>query len=189
MQNHMPWAGWYDDPVPVTGPVGDSREAVGTYLRGLEYSDDALSDFLRALRSSSERTVVVFYGDHLPAVYDDGVLDAEPTRTRYETPFLVWDSAGNTARPQPLTSAGHLLPLLYDVVDAPLPPYIALIEQLRRRLPAVTREHLVTAAGEEIAGEDALPPATQRLLGDLRLVQYDFSVGERYALDAMWPQD
>ncbi|MFC5177020.1 LTA synthase family protein [Nocardioides taihuensis] len=188
MQNHMPWADWYDDPVPVAGPDDpDVRAEVGTYLRGLSYSDAALADFLRALRRSPERTVVLFYGDHLPGLYDD-VLPSDPARTRWETPFFVWDSRGNLARPQPLTSAGNLLPLLYDVVGEPVPPYYALLERLRRHLPAVTRRYLVTADGTEVADEASLSPRVQGLLDDLRLVQYDFSLGHRYALDAMWPQ-
>ena len=39
--------------------------------------------------------------------------------------------------------------------------------------------------GRELT-EDQLSPEQQQLLHDYRLVQYDFSIGHRYAVDDMW---
>ena len=35
--------------------------------------------------------------------------------------------------------------------------------------------------------EAELDASTRQLLDDMRLVQFDFSIGQRFALDAMWP--
>jgi hypothetical protein len=43
----------------------------------------------------------------------------------------------------------------------------------------------VSPSGQEIA-ETSLSAKGKALLRDYRMVQYDFSLGERYAVDRMW---
>ena len=38
-----------------------------------------------------------------------------------------------------------------------------------------------------IVSSTELDATTRQLLDDMRLVQFDFSIGQRFALDAMWP--
>ena len=67
MQNHMPYAGRYDDPVRIKEPRHSGT--LGQYVRGLTHSDDALRSFIGRLEKSEEKTVVVMYGDHFPSAY------------------------------------------------------------------------------------------------------------------------
>jgi phosphoglycerol transferase MdoB-like AlkP superfamily enzyme len=90
MQNHMPYDGRYADPVHVTGPDGEPLPAVGQYLRGLRHSDQAVENLVHRLSRSKEGTLVVFYGDHLPSVYPQSVIEENSWRVRHQTPFFVW---------------------------------------------------------------------------------------------------
>jgi len=45
---------------------------------------------------------------------------------------------------------------------------------------------IITSDGAETP-EESLDSRSSQLLEDLRLVQYDFSIGERYAVDELWP--
>jgi len=187
MQNHIPVDGNYDDPIAVDGIGGDQGDRIGQYARGLEHSDLAMADFLDDLEASDEKTVVLFYGDHLPGIYDSEVKDANSDGLAlYETPFFVWDSEGNAHRPMPITSPAFFLPLVYQVADAPVPPYLALLDRLHRRVSALQQGRVITSDGAETP-EDALDPQSAQLLEDMRLVQYDFSIGERYAVEDLWP--
>ncbi len=187
MQNHIPVDGNYDDPVEVDGIGGDQGDRIGQYARGLEHTDAALKQFLDDLEASDEKSVVLFFGDHLPGIYDSEVKNANDDGLGlYETPFFVWNSEGNEHRPAPLTSPAFFLPLIYRVANAPVPPYLALLDRLHDHISAMQQGRIITSDGAETP-EDSLDPRSSQLLDDMRLVQYDFSIGERYAVDELWP--
>jgi len=183
MQNHMPYAGRYDD--PLAGPHGEPLGELGQYTRGLTYTDRAVKDLIDGLRRSDEKTVVVFYGDHLPGLYPDSVFARNSLRTMHETPFFVWANFPGQNAPQPTTSPIHFMDLALERADAPVPPYYALLQELRRQVPAMEGGTMVGAQDRELSPARLSPPAT-RLLRDYRLVQYDLSVGQRYSAHAMF---
>ncbi|GAA4694621.1 alkaline phosphatase family protein [Nocardioides nanhaiensis] len=186
MQNHVPMSGSYHDPVDVAGVEKDQAQPIGAYARGLSYTDAALADLLDSLESQEERTVVVFYGDHQPGIYGDEIISANPALAPYRTEFFLWDSEGNSPAPQPLTSPIHFLPMAMDMLGAEIPPYYVLLKRLREEIPAMEGEAFYTPDGRPHTDIETLSPTAQQLLEDLQMVQYDFSVGERYALDDMW---
>jgi hypothetical protein len=85
----------------------------------------------------------------------------------------------------PLTSSSEYLPYVFDLVGQTLSPYYELLTEVREEIGAVGPGHIVAPDGTELT-EDDLTPDQQALLADYRLVQYDFSIGERYAVDDMW---
>jgi len=186
MQNHVPTADWYDEPVPVTTPGGaDAEAALGGYARGQEYTDHELDEFLRQLRAGPEKTVVVFYGDHYPAVFDSQVTDANPGLGMLETPMFIWSSTGQAPRALPVTSPTAFLPDVFELVGEPLSPYFELLAEVAEQIGAIGPGRIVRPDGTETTEAD-LSPEQQSLLHDYRLVQYDFSVGARSAVDDMW---
>ncbi|HWJ08324.1 MAG TPA: LTA synthase family protein [Nocardioides sp.] len=188
MQNHIPVDGNYEDPVPVEGAGGGAGRRIGQYARGLEHTDEALDDFLDKLQEGPERTIVLFYGDHLPGIYDSSVKHDNAGLALYRTPFFIWSNepGHNVPREIPTTSPAFFLPLLYDVADAPVPPYLAMLGEMRKHLSAIQQGRLLDGSGEPTK-ETELDSTTAQLLDDMRLVQFDFSIGRRFALDAMWP--
>lgn len=185
MQNHIP-VDSYHDPIPVTGVEGEEANRIGNYARGLAHTDDALAEFLQGLKDSGEKTVVVFYGDHLPGIYGTDVIDQNPGNGMYTTPFFLWSSEGTPKKVLPQSSPTQFLPMLYDLADAPLPPYYALLDRLRTHVAALEQGRMLDPEGRMITEAD-LDRQGKRLLNDARLVQYDFSIGQRYSLDRMWP--
>lgn len=184
MQNHMPYPGRYDDPVPVTGPDGQRLDDIGHYVRGLTHTDRALRELVRNLERLDEPTVVVFYGDHQPGSYPDAVFDANGAAVMHQTPFFVWASFAGRDRPQPVTSPTHFVDLVFERADAPVPPYYALLQRLRTEIPAMRRGLWFGPDSRRVSREDLTRRARQ-LLHDYRMVQYDLSVGERFSVEAM----
>ncbi len=185
MQNHIPFPGRYDDPARITGPDGEPLGETGQYVRGLSHSDAALADLIGNLERSDERTVVVFYGDHLPATYPESVHRANTRRTMHQTPFFVWANFPGHDEPQPTTSPTHFVDLLLQRADAQVPPYYALLQRLREQLPAIDSGMAVDRRDRLVSPAD-LSDKALRLLRDYRLVQYDLSAGRRYCEDAMF---
>ncbi len=187
MQNHMPYTDRYDDPIGVTGPDGEPLTDVGQYLRGLQHSDQALERLIDQLRRSDEKTMLVFYGDHLPGIYPDSVFESNAGRVLRQTPFFVWANFPGPEDPQPTTSPTHFMDLVLERANAAVPPYYALLEELRSEIPAMDSGMMLDASGGRLEPFE-LSPRARRLLHDYRLVQYDLSVGHRYSADAMFGQ-
>ncbi len=187
MQNHIPVDDAYSNPIPVTGVSAGQANRISNYARGLAHTDKALADFLARLKKSKEKTVVVFYGDHLPGIYDSDIRDTNGDLTIHQTPFFLWSNTGKeVADPQPVTSPIFFLPLLYQLADAPIPPYYALLERLHAQVPAIEQGRILNPDGN-LVERTALPWKAQAVLNEAQLVQFDFSIGERFAVEAMWP--
>jgi phosphoglycerol transferase MdoB-like AlkP superfamily enzyme len=183
MQNHIPYDDRYDDPIPVTGPDGESMPETGQYLRGLTHSDAALRDLVGELENLDEPTVLVMYGDHLPGTYPDAVHQANGSLMK-QTPFLVWSNFPAPRIEERLVSPTHFTDLLVQHADSAVTPYLALLTRLREEVPAMDATVLYDDQGRRIA-RDRLSPRAARLLEDYRLVQYDLAVGGRYSEDVM----
>ncbi|HEY1133311.1 MAG TPA: LTA synthase family protein [Nocardioides sp.] len=192
MQNHSPYGAKYDDPIgveldPDLGVNDSLGRSIGDYARGLRHSDDALRDFIGALEESDEDTVVLFYGDHLPALYGETLRGINGDLAMHETPFFAWSNRGdNVPRSTGPVSSAFLLPYVFEAADAPVPPYLALLQAFRDEVGSVFQGRIVTPRGD-VVGTDELSTRQARLLHDLRLVQYDATVGSRHATDALWP--
>ena len=190
MQNHYPMVDNYDDPIPVGGVSEKTARQYSNYARGLRFSDDALRDFVSELEQSDEKTAVVFYGDHQPAFWDEDVYERNSDLGMRQTPFFLWTNFRDLPSGQtpPLTSPIYFLPMLFDQLGAPLPPWYVLLLELHEQVPAMEQGEYFLPTGQKVT-EDELSARAQRLLRDYRLMQYDLAVGQRYSQSAMFYPD
>lgn len=187
MQNHGAHHGSYPNPIGVEGLTDPNKaEEYGQYARGLAHTDEALEDFLGALQERDEHTIVVYYGDHHPGVYDEEMINHNPGDALFQTPFFVWSSDTNQAQEVPAIAPSMFLPLVYEAAHAPMPAYVALLDDVRRIVPVIQHARMLDPQGQPVDAAD-LDAEAAALLEDLRMTQYDFSVGGRYAIDRMWP--
>lgn len=184
MQNHYPMAGTYKHPIPVRGlHDAQATESLEHYARGLRHSDNAMRGFVRRLEASEEKTVVVFYGDHLPPVWPRSALSV---RARHETPFFVLANFElSRSERLPTTSPIYFMNHVLRSTDAPVPAYYALLQRLEQQIPAMGQTMMI-GPDDRRKAQDQLPARARRLLRDYRLVQYDLSVGDRYAEAGMF---
>ena len=186
MQNHYPMIDEYADPIEVDGLKDeDEKEQAEQYARGLKYTDEALQNFIESVETSDEKTVVVFYGDHLPAVWLKGTQERNGRRTMRETPFFVYSNFSDNTRQNPTTSPIHFMNHVFEAADAAVPPYYALLAELEREIPAMERGILINSDDETVRKKN-LSDKAKELLHDYKLVQYDLSVGERYSQTEMF---
>jgi hypothetical protein len=158
------------------------RRNIGQYLRGLRYSDEALEQLVTDLEALEERTIVLFYGDHFPAIWSNQIWARNGGQGMYGTPWFVWANF-ETAPVEPeaeLLGPNHLINQLLSAANAPVTPYDALLEEIAAEVPAAERGIMLDPQGRVITAED-LSPQARELLEDYRLVQYDLAVGEGFA--------
>lgn len=186
MQNHGTYQDFYPDPIGSNLADPDKAEEYGQYARGLAHTDAALADFLTRLQARDETTIVVFYGDHHPGIYDDELMSLNEPDGVFDTPFFVWNSTTQRTQTVEVVSPAMFLALVHEAADAPVSPYVALLDDVRHTVPVLQPSRTLDAQGLPVEPGD-LDGRTAALVEDLRMVQYDFSVGERYAIEAMWP--
>ena len=133
MQNH----GGYDNPaitdaphLALEGMQGDYPQAE-VYLGLLRESDRALEYLIGELEKRDRPTVLLFFGDHLPAL-DEGfyeelhggpIEDNETEESCYTVPFILWTNYDIEERQIDLTSLNYLSGYVYDVAGIPLPAW------------------------------------------------------------------
>lgn len=181
MQNHMVYSGKYPNTNYSAQGTGNAREAAN-YLQDLAYSDDALAEFLETIGQSTEKTIVVFWGDHLPSFYNETVVETNGRLKMHQTPLLIYSNFAEN-----YDTIGTISPIYYmnhilDIANAQVTPYHAFLMELEEVLPAfekgtyLERDSTVVAAKRE-----DLSKTTQELLKVYDMIQYDVTVGENYS--------
>lgn len=114
IQNHQSYTYQKYGDVPdaqVSVPLTEEEnEALSVYLQGVRDSSEMLAQLAAYLDTVDEPTVLVFFGDHRPAlgsVYDTLGLATDGLAT-YEVPYLLWTNRACTAE----------LPALPECMDA-----------------------------------------------------------------------
>lgn len=170
------------------------------YAQTLQESDAYLGEFIANLEALDEPTVVLFYGDHAPGIFDVVVDSDQPTRA-YQTPYLIWanfdlpgvtanngpantssDSTGaaadhaETGTALPTVSPNCLLNELYNTLQVQKPAYFYLVDAVCSEVPVLTH-----TAGQDDAIEATY--ATSEPLRAYQMATYDLLGGKQYWIE------
>lgn len=210
MQNHMPYANWYNDNefAQAEAPASDryNNDTLATYVKGVEYTDTYTANFLDQLNSIDTPITVVFYGDHLPGIYNpvNGGEEPDPL-TLHETDYFIWSNAATYASdPLPaaqtglFTSSNYFMAQTTQHLGAKVSPYLAFLEEMHEAIPAISVPmnaipNTATAddsnsptylnADGAITSSGEFSDGTLELLEDYKLIQYDQTAGKHYLDD------
>lgn len=167
MQNHAPWS--VSSPVEVTGEGEgfDEKENANLteYARLLTHTDNATREFLDSLKSINKKITVVFYGDHLPGFYPISAFKDEPEK-QYQTDYFIWSNYQTKKLDYLQVGSSDFIAELLEHTDSKVSPYQALLTDV-----------LLTKKNSSLTKEQ------EQTLEDLKLVQYDISVGNGYLKD------
>ncbi|PWG59530.1 arylsulfatase [Bifidobacterium catulorum] len=212
MQNHMNYDNWYNDnefkasSTDPDSPLGlDETTQIQTYAKGMEYTDQATRSFLDQLDNISKPITVIFYGDHLPGIYASASSDANNSVALHETDYFIWSNKASQSHGTKLpdstsaiTSPNYFMAQTAEHMNAKVSPYLAFLTELHDKVPA-----LEPPVVNQIQSWSRIPDgqalyldrkgnrvditkadkATQELLEDYRLIQYDITDGEGYLKD------
>ena len=109
------------------------------YLYLLGDADHELGRLADALQKRKRRTVLLFYGDHLPALppiyHQIGFADGQGPKTQ-PVPWLLLDSRRNLSEHSPMDTTSWLLPsILLETAGISGDRYFATLSVLRNSLP------------------------------------------------------
>ena len=73
-------------------PVESEEQSFEYYVNQLKEMDDFVGELINMLSEKDEKTVVVFYGDHLPPF--DFTEDMLSNKDKYQTQYVIWNNFG-----------------------------------------------------------------------------------------------
>lgn len=184
MQTHMPYNGKYDR----LGYSAEISDGSGTldlenYLQDISYSSAALKQFTEELKNLSRRTLVVFWGDHLPGIYSDTIQAKNDKQTLHETQFLMFDSKGKLEKQttqDAITSPFYFAANLMEQTNQTTNGFYQLLLSLEQELPVFERE-LYYQNGQWYK-EAQFNRSQQEIYDEYQLIQYDIVAGKQYSL-------
>lgn len=182
MQTHMPYDGKYQQ-LEYTAKTEDNSgiSSLENYLQDISYSSQSLKAFTEELKKLSRRTLVVFWGDHLPGIYSDTIQNSNEKHTLHETQFLMFDSQGELEKTEaPVTSPFYFAADLINQTNQQTTGFYQLLLALQNELPAFERE-LYYQEGQW-QREAQLNKKQAELYQAYEMIQYDIVSGEKYSL-------
>ncbi|EQA5380025.1 LTA synthase family protein [Enterococcus hirae] len=182
MQTHMPYDGKYQQ-LEYTAKTKDNSgiSSLENYLQDISYSSQSLKAFTEELKKLSRRTLVVFWGDHLPGIYSDTIQNSNEKHTLHETQFLMFDSQGELEKTEaPVTSPFYFAADLMNQTNQQTTGFYQLLLALQNELPAFERE-LYYQEGQW-QREAQLNKKQAELYQAYEMIQYDIVSGEKYSL-------
>ncbi|MBT1182299.1 sulfatase-like hydrolase/transferase [Bifidobacterium sp. CP2] len=209
MQNHMPYSGWYNDNQFDWANVSenlsdDERYQINTYAKGVSITDQSTADFLNQLNAMDKPVTVIFYGDHLPGIYQTASQSPDNDLALHQSDWFIWSNQASVsanvkldpaATSSNVTSPNYFMELASEHMNAKVSPYLAFLAAARMQEPAF--ERLVLGAGGfstdtsttylDANGGVVKPrkfdAKTKRLMREYRLIQYDMTAGKNYLAD------
>lgn len=193
MQNHFSWG---EDDYPEdyrvkleTPGLSQDRKAILTsYATGVRDADTALKYLLDYFSSVSEPTIIVFYGDHMPALDEDTLTaggyiqgnssDPQNVQKLHSTPYIIWNNYSQKKVRQVNLSMYELVPYMTQSFNLQRPLYFDyLLDQFNT--------YHGYASGAYIGGDNVATltmPADAKKYSDTQwLFEYDLLIGKRYA--------
>ena len=185
MQTHMPYAGKYSQlDFSATTEDNNGTDTLNNYLQDIAYSSEALKAFTEALKDTSRRTLVVFWGDHLPGIYSDEIKNKNEKQALHQTEFLMFDTAGKLEKRETndaVTSPFYFAASLLEQTNLKTTGFYQLLLEMESAIPAFERE--LYFQNGQWGKEAQLNRAQEEVYEAYRLIQYDLVSGEQYSLD------
>lgn len=157
VQNHGGYTGEISElpeKVTITGHEGQYTETEN-YLTLAHESDRALGEFLTYLGNYAEPTIVVFYGDHQPAI-ETGFIEMamnknesdfilEDRQKMYQVPFFIWSNYDMEEETIDAMSINYLSTLMCEKLGLPMTGMQKYLQELRLQLPVINSVCMIDA--------------------------------------------
>lgn len=203
MQNHLPYSDWYVDnefkDADISSDINDAeRQQIDTYAKGVSHTDSATINFLNQLNELQKPTTVIFYGDHLPGIYQTAAMEKRNQLALHESDYFIWSNAASSSSETKLSpeesnysSSNYFIASAAEHMNAKVSPFLALLTELHKEVPSMGRfastndswgsgSATYLNSDGSIVKKKNLSQKARQLLKDYSLVQYDMTSGKNY---------
>ena len=201
MQNHMGYGDkYYNYPYSVSGTaVSDPKNAtyINRFTEGISLTSKFTAQFLKKLDTYKRPVTVVWYGDHLPGIYN-GVNMNQNYIALHETDYFIYSnkyarengySIGKQTDGVQVVSPNNFTALALKQMDQKVSPFYAMMTEIQEELPAKSIGNKNNSQGLFVDNDSrsvspkSLSRQQKELMQDYKLVQYDSTAGKQYLKD------
>jgi phosphoglycerol transferase MdoB-like AlkP superfamily enzyme len=182
MQTHMPYSDKYTA-MEYSSQSQGNKNAIDSYMQDIAYSSEALKEFTEELQKVRRRTLVVFWGDHLPSIYSDEIKADNDEVLMHQTEFLMYDNQGELSgqsKHDAIISPFYFSPTLFEQSGLKMTGFYQLLNNLEKQVPAFEKNFYYTSSNWHKTLK--LNKAQEELYEEYRMIQYDIVSGEQYSL-------
>lgn len=187
MQNHLPITEGMNGPnsIQVTGLQTSGQTEMESYAQSVKETDKAIQYLVDSIQQLQRPTIVVVFGDHLPALQDQTysghmgtAAPEQQAQFLHETPLLVAANYPLQDKDLGTLAPSFFGPLVFNLTGQQLPPFYRLLDDVQKQIPGISPNLYVDAKGTAAL---SLTEDQKTVLHDYELVQYDLLYGQGYA--------
>lgn len=194
MQNHTPYTTSnysHELEIKVSGEnlTDNAKDTLAAYVNGLHNSDKAIKKLIDYLENTEVPTVVLFFGDHLPSLYDvymDTKLINTKDTTKWNTaemlavhtlPFFIYDNFNfkQEYSNDKIVGTAFLGNYLCNYVGLNKPLYFEFLDTLKF---IAIRDRLFV--DEEMKPNEKVTKEYEEMVNNHKIMQYDSLYGEKF---------
>lgn len=163
------------------------------YLTLVNESDDAFQSLVEYYSTVKEPTMIVMFGDHLPAVGDEfyeelfgkelDELSLEEKQKRYVTPYIIWTNYDCEMEQNLEMSANYFGSYILEKAGATLTDYQKCNIQFRKEIPIIGVGGVCDKNGNWYK-MDSLPEELETILNDYKIMQYNYVFDTKHRVDS-----
>lgn len=163
----------------------------------LRTSDQVLERLIAYFEQVDEPTILVFFGDHQPAIEEELVeellgapldqLSMEQLQKRYTVPFFIWANYDIAEATYDQISLNYLSTLVLQTAGLEMTPYHQYLAQLQQQVPMINTLGYTDKTGQY--HEFTEETAEQQWIEDYKTVQYNYLFGGQGRNDALYLLD
>ncbi len=150
------------------------------YLSLMKESDAALEYLISYFKSVDEDVVIVFFGDHQPAIeqefYEELAGDKTSEQLQFDmhtTPFFIWANYDIEEHTGEMTSTNYLSNYIYDVAQLPKPGYNLFLEQLQDKVPVLSGDKVYSSSQDKYVDYNDLNDEEAKLMQQYNYLVYN----------------
>jgi arylsulfatase A-like enzyme len=163
-----------------------TKDVLERYATAINQADNAIARLINHFEQQSRKTVIFFFGDHLPgisSVFEDlGLFKAGKSSQRFHTPLRIWSNFDIPTRDR-IVSSNLLSALLFDLLQteiADLPLQLRLVVELYKKVD-VFSSYIRDKEGNYYNRQKP-PEFLHELAEEYDQVQYDLLEGEHHVM-------
>ncbi len=178
---------------------GDVRESFATFVESVNKSDASMKTLMQWAKSRKRETIIVFFGDHLPALGNAYVAggymekqqperraSADDMKRGHETPLIIWSSKTGPVRNIGTISPSLLPERITTLAGLKHPYYTGVLSDVASRYDIIDRYMLESAKGD-VTTDWQTDGKLDPVLAEYRVMQYDSMFGEQYGVNRFFP--
>lgn len=180
MQNHLPYNFYSKDGIDYLFDAGGDDNDVNelnVYLQYANASDNALLELVDFIKNYDEDTILIFFGDHQPAIDAYSMYGANDKYSEkeasYVVPFFIWANYDIEEEYDIEVSTNYLQSLLFKVANLPMNSYTKYMMEMSEDIPVITPQYYKDKYGNFYMVDDIESPYYDKIREYKNIVYYN----------------